>query len=732
MERLDRGVVAAKIGSSNNAFISWRLFATDPAGVAFNVYRNSETAPVNPNPLDAAHTNYTVSGGAASGTAYSVAVIVNGVETERSKAATVLQTSVNNNGAYLEIPVQRPVAGTGPQGGAYEIYDGTVADLDGDGEYEIIFFWVPNNMKDNSQSGITDNVYIDAYKLNGTKLWGSGKWINLGPNIRAGAHYQLFLVYDFDGNGKAEIIVKTADGTTDADGTRIGTTATHRNSDGYILTGDEYISVFEGATGKLIDSKPFKVARGSVNDWGDNYGNRVDRFLGAVAYLDGVRPSAVIWRGYYARTTASAWDFDGKTLTNRWVFDTRGMTGGSAYQDRGNHNLSVAEADGADIIITGSLGLNSDGTPRYQNGTSHGDAMHVSKHIPGREGLQVFRCIESSPFGVQMYDASTGKIIWNVTRDSDTGRALCADIDPEHPGNECWGAGIDIHSAEGARLSGQPSNLSNNMAIWWDGDTGRETWDGTVVKVNAGAGSGSNLRTYSRQELLTHSGAATIGGTKKNPVLQADILGDWREEVILPSANHNALRIYTTTMATTHAGAGKVPSQGIPALMHNKMYRLAIAWQNSAYNMPPWTDYFLGYNMGEVPRDNIIYAGSASSSSSAAPSSSSAAKSSSSATLPFSSSSSEKASSSSSEEILSSSSGSAEISSSGAEISAIYTPPFGHPSNRGELSNAASHLPLTTYYNLKGEPLGAQMPQTPGVYIEKKGESARKIFVNMR
>lgn len=462
-------------------------------------------------------------------------------------------------------------------------------------------------MQDNSKAGITDNVYIDAYKLNGTKLWGTGKWIDLGPNIRAGAHYQIMLVYDFDGDGKAEIIVKTADGTMDTQGTRIGTTAVHRNSDGYILTGDEYISVFEGATGKLINSKPFKVARGTVSWWGDSYGNRVDRFLGTVAYLDGVHPSAVMWRGYYARTTASAWDFNGQELVERWVFDTRGMTGGSVYQDRGNHNLSVAEVDGTDIIITGSLGLNSDGTPRYQNGTPHGDAMHVSKHIPGRAGLQVFRCIESSPFGVQMYDASTGTIIWNVTRDSDTGRALCADIDPEYAGNECWGSGIDIHSAEGTRLSGQPSNLSNNMAIWWDGDTGRETWNGTVVKVNASAGSGSNLRSYSRQELLTHSGATTIGGTKTNPVLQADVFGDWREEVILPTTNHNALRIYTTTMATIHTGAGAVPSQGIPTLMQNKMYRLAVTWQGSGYNQPPWTDYFLGYNMSQAPRDNIVY-----------------------------------------------------------------------------------------------------------------------------
>jgi rhamnogalacturonan endolyase len=650
MERLDRGLIAAKIGSTNNAFISWRLFATDPTGVTFNLYRNSETSPVNSAPLDAAHTNYTVTGGAAAATTYSVAVLVNGKEVERSKAVAVWQTSVNNNGAYLEIPVSKPVAGAGPQGGTYSIYDGVVADLDGDGEYEIVFFWAPDNMKDNSQSGNTDNVYIDAYKLNGTKLWGAGKYINLGPNIRAGAHYQTFLVYDFDGDGKAEIIVKTADGTTDTQGTRIGNATAYRNSDGYILTGNEYLTVFEGATGKIIDTKSFEVARGTVSSWGDNYGNRVDRFLSAVAYLDGKKPSAVMWRGYYGRTTASAWDFNGRELVNRWIFDSSKLPAAdkTKYEGQGNHNLSVIELNGRDIIITGAMAIDGDGKALFSNGTKHGDAMHVSKHIPSRAGLQVFRCLENSPFGVQMYDATDGKILWSVSQDSDTGRALCADIDPEYPGNECWGSGtVDIHSAEGTRLGGKPSNLSVNMAIWWDGDTGRETWDGTVVKVSAAAGSGSNLRTYSRQVLLEHSGTTTVGGTKKNPVLQADIFGDWREEIVLPTTNSSALRIYTTTMPTTHTGAGAIPSQGIPTLMQNKAYRLAVAWQHSAYNQPPWTDYFLGYNMaGQVPRDNIVYVGGSSSSSVVAPSSSSA-RSSSSSVLPSSSSSSVAPSSSS-------------------------------------------------------------------------------------
>jgi rhamnogalacturonan endolyase len=639
MERLDRGLVAAKSGNTTNAFVSWRLFATDPTDVKFSVYRATSATGAfslvsNCSGLDAAHTNCTVTGGAGTGDRYQVAVLVNGAEVERSKAVAVWQTTApgsnGGSGAYLEIPVQKPMA-KGPNGGNYTIYDGVVADLDGDGEYEIVFFWAPDNMQDNSNSGVTDDVYIDTYKLNGTKLWGAGKYINLGPNIRAGAHYQTFLVYDFDGNGKAEIIVKTADGTTDTQGTRIGNNTIYRNaSTGYILTGNEYITVFEGATGKIIDTKPFEVARGTVGDWGDTYGNRVDRFLSTVAYLDGKKPSAVMWRGYYGRTTASAWDFNGRELVRRWVFDSKTLAAAdrTRYEGQGNHNLSVAELNGRDIIITGAIAIDGDGKPLFSNGTKHGDAMHLAKHIPNRIGLQVFRCLENSPWGVQMYDAATGTVIWNVGDGSDTGRALCADIDPDSPGSECWGSGgVQIYSATGTKLGNKPSNLSVNMSVWWTGETSRETWDGAVVKVTA-SGTAPN-KTYTRTQLVTHDGTTTIGGTKKNPVLQADILGDWREEIIVPTINSSALRIYTTTMPTVHTGAGAIPSQGIPTLMQNKMYRLAVTWQHSAYNQPPWVDYFLGYGMGQVPRDNIVYVGSGSGSSSSAavvvPSSSSAA-----------------------------------------------------------------------------------------------------------
>ncbi|MDR0516945.1 MAG: hypothetical protein LBH25_07875, partial [Fibromonadaceae bacterium] len=487
MERLDRGLVAAKAGTTANAFVSWRLFATDPTDVKFSVYRATSATGAfslvsSCSGLDAAHTNCTVTGGAGTGDRYQVAVLVNGAEAERSKAVAVWQNSAGGSnggsGAYLEIPVQKPMA-KGPNGGNYTIYDGVVADLDGDGEYEIVFFWAPDNMQDNANSGVTDDVYIDAYKLDGTKLWGAGKYINLGPNIRAGAHYQTFQVYDFDGCGKAEIIVKTADGTKDTQGTRIGNTTVYKNSGGYILTGSEYITLFDGATGKILDTQNYDPPRGTVSDWGDNYGNRVDRFLSATAYLDGIKPSAIFVRGYYTRTTAAAWDVVNKKLVKRWLFDSRNTSvvpsnQRSQYEDQGNHSLAVTEVNGKDIIVMGAMAIGSDGKPFYSNNTKHGDAHHLTKHIPSRAGVQMYKCLEESPYGVVMYDATDGQIIWKVSDSGDTGRCLCADIDPNYPGSECWASGgVQIHSSTGEKLGNKPSNLSVNSVIWFDGSTAR-------------------------------------------------------------------------------------------------------------------------------------------------------------------------------------------------------------------------------------------------------------------
>jgi Listeria/Bacterioides repeat len=602
MERLDRGLVAVRTGS--NVFLSWRLFATDPANISFNIYKNNSETPCNPSPLGAAYTNFNDTYGAESDT-YKVAVLVGSTEIYRSKPAEIWTNQ------YKSIPVQKPT-GYLPNGETYTnytIYDGSTADLDGDGEYEIVFLWAPSNLQDNSNGGLTGNVYIDAYKLDGTKLWGAGKWIDLGCNIRAGAHYLPYLVYDFDGDGKAEIVIRTADRATDTQGKMIGNpnAPCFANSDGFVLEGPEYVTVFEGATGKLLDYKPYSPERGDVRDWGDGQGNRADRFLACVAFLDGERPSAVMCRGYYTRSTLAAWDWDGKELKKRWIFDSNEW--GRQYTGQGNHNLSVLnnlDGTGKDCIIYGSMTIKYDGTPMYATGLGHGDAMHAGKLDPNRPGLQVMNVHESPfPYGMEMHDALTGDLIWAVTASNDIGRGNAVDIDPMYPGVESWGSGgMSTRSSTGQALGSAPGRM--NMAIYWDGDTGRELLDGgsgpSVTKINP-SGTAPSRSYSSSSTLTTFTGASTNGGSKNNPCLQADILGDWREEVILRVSGDNELRIYTTTTATSHTGNGAIPESGIPTLMHDPTYRMAIAWQNVGYNQPPHTGFFLGYNMTDVTRD---------------------------------------------------------------------------------------------------------------------------------
>lgn len=423
-EKLNRGLVAVKV--SSGVFVSWRLLGTEELSVSFNLYRNGTK--VNVTPITDS-TNYQDNAGTTS-SSYTVRAIVGGIEQSDSPAANVW---ANN---YLDVPIQIPAGGTTPDGVSYtySANDASVGDLDGDGEYEIVLKWDPSNSKDNSQSGYTGNVYLDAYKLNGTRLWR----IDLGKNIRAGAHYTQFLVYDFNGDGKAEVVCKTADGTVDGVGVTLGnTSADYRNSSGYILTGPEYLSVFSGQTGKTLTTIDYVPARGTVSSWGDNYGNRVDRFLAGVAYLDGVHPSIIMARGYYTRTVVVAFDWNGSALTRKWTFDSNSSTNaGTAGQ--GNHSLSVADVDndGKDEIIYGALTIDNNGATLYNTGLGHGDALHVGDLNPNRPGLEVFKVMEntSSPYGAAVWDAANGTVLWGVYTEKDTGRGMVADIDPNYPG----------------------------------------------------------------------------------------------------------------------------------------------------------------------------------------------------------------------------------------------------------------------------------------------------------
>ncbi|MCK6077195.1 rhamnogalacturonan lyase [Paenibacillus silvae] len=580
MEFLDRGVVAVKTG--NGVFVSWRLLGTEGSNVAFNVYRDG--VKVNASPITGS-TNLQDTGG-TNNSKYTVRAVVGGTEQAASAAASVWGSN------YMTVPLQIPAGGTTPDGVAYtySANDASAGDLDGDGQYELIVKWDPSNSKDNSQSGYTGEVFIDAYKLNGTRLWR----ISLGKNIRAGAHYTQFMVYDLDGDGKAEVAMKTADGTRDGTGTVIGDASKdYRNSSGYVLSGPEFLTVFNGQTGKAMSTVNYEPARGNVSDWGDNYGNRVDRFLAAIAYLDGERPSLVMARGYYTRTVLVAYNWRNGQLSKLWTFDSN-TSGNSGYAGQGNHNLSVADVDGdgRDEIVYGAMAVDDNGRGLYTTGLKHGDAMHLSDLDPDRPGLEVFQVHETpSNAGISFRDAGTGQLIWGIKTTKDIGRGMAADIDPRYKGAEVWADG-SLYTAKGQKL-GSTLPSSTNFGIWWDGDLLRELLDSNRIdKWDYANGKTINL--------LTASGVSSNNGTKSTPSLQADLFGDWREEVVWRTNDSSALRIYTTTALT---------DKRIYTLMHDPLYRLGIAWQNVAYNQPPHTGFYLGEGMNPPPVPNIRYAG---------------------------------------------------------------------------------------------------------------------------
>jgi rhamnogalacturonan endolyase len=519
--------------------------------------------------------------------------VINGVEQSASASFTLPANSPTQQ--FLSIPLQIPPGASTPSGESYTYTanDLSVGDLDGDGEYEYVLKWDPTNAKDNSQSGYTGNVYLDAYELNGTRLWR----IDLGRNIRAGAHYTQFMVYDFDGDGKAEVMCKTADGTRSGTGQVIGNaSADHRNSSGYILAGPEFLTVFNGQTGAVLATANYLPARGNVGDWGDTYGNRVDRFLAGVAYLDGQRPSAIFSRGYYTRAVIVAWDYRNGALTQRWVFDSN--VSGSQYRGQGNHNLSIADVDqdGRQEIIFGALTIDDNGSPLYVSGLGHGDALHVGDLLPSRSGLEIWGIHEASNVdGADLRDARSGARICSIPNTSGgegPGRGVAADIWSGHAGAEYWGAGPGLNGIfnESCQNIGRQPGSANFLA-WWDSDPVRELLDGNHV---------DKYGTSSDSRLLTADGATSNNGTKSTPALSGDLFGDWREEVVLRTTSNGALRIYTTTSVATNR---------IYTLMHDPQYRVAIAWQNTAYNQPPHPGFFIGANMATPPTPNIVLVG---------------------------------------------------------------------------------------------------------------------------
>ncbi|MDF2052519.1 rhamnogalacturonan lyase, partial [Arthrobacter sp. Cr_A7] len=590
VENLDRAPVA--VMTDRGVSLGWRMLGLDQDSVGFHVIRDG--VQLTEEPIRNTTTYVDPAGTAAS--KYVIKTVGNG--NGQDKLSPEFTPLAQN---YLSITLDKPADGVSKDGKpyTYTANDATTADLDGDGSYEIIQLWNPSNAQDNSKSGYTGNVYVDAYKMDGTKLWR----IDLGHNIRAGAHYTQLLAYDFDGDGKAEVSFKTADGTKDAAGTVIGDgAADHRNNGGYILSGPEYLTVFNGATGTIMDTVPYDPPRGTVSAWGDGYGNRVDRFLAAVAYLDGEKPSLMFSRGYYTRTVLVTYDLvDGK-LVKRWTFDSDAA--GGEYKGQGNHNLSVADVDqdGKDEFVFGSMTIDDNGAPLYNTKLGHGDAIHTSDLDPSRPGLETFAVHESMSQsgnrGATFRDSATGEVLWSIPATRDTGRGAAGDIDPRHAGAEGWAVGGDAawNSPVGQLRSAKGELIANkipaaNFLAWWDGDLLREIVDhdfDAVAGVGVPTVSKWNWETESSDRLLTATGARTNNHTKGNPSLQADLLGDWREELAFPSSDSTELRIYTSTS----------PAEvRLRTLMNDPVYRTAVARENVAYNQPPHPSFFIGEGM---------------------------------------------------------------------------------------------------------------------------------------
>ncbi|MFT3738734.1 MAG: T9SS type A sorting domain-containing protein [Breznakibacter sp.] len=584
MENLGRGLVAVYTGSG--VFLSWRILGTEFSSTSFNVYRNGTKIATT---SASANSNYTDASG-TTGNTYYVSPVVNG--TEGTASATVTSWGT----IYKSITLSQPAGGTSPDGVAYTYMpnDCSVGDLDGDDEYELVVKWDPSNSKDNSASGYTGPVYLDAYEMDGTLKWR----INLGINVRAGAHYTQFIVYDLNGDGQAEVAFRGAPGTTDNSGTVIGGTTDYRNSSGYVLSGPEYLCIASGASGRIVKYATFYPARGTVSAWGDTYGNRCDRFLAGVAYLDGVTPSLIMARGYYLGTVSGttygqtkivAYNYSGNTITQKWAFDAVYGSTNSAYAGQGNHQLTCADIDndGYDEIVYGSMTVDHNGTGKYSTGLGHGDMLNVGDLNPNLSGKEVWAAHEEG-IGATFRSASTGTTLWKFSSTGDVGRALSADIDATYVGEECWAAGTGLYNCTGTSYGTAPTYC--NSAVWWDGDVQRELLNGTTLDKWS-AGSTNRVLT-----LYNYGSSTSINGTKKNACLTADIFGDWREEIILPSSDGTKLNIFTTTTPS---------SVRMYTLMHDYQYRTGVAGENVAYNSTPRLSFYFGGGMGTITAPNI-------------------------------------------------------------------------------------------------------------------------------
>ena len=658
-ERLNRGTVAVRT-SPDSVLVAWRYLESDPVDAAFEILRDGKIIGRCSKAEPTTFMDYYPASEQATYTVrpvYANGNLPRGLRTMDLSLYTSSWTlPAHAPFGYLDIPLDPPALEEKTGRGAYSANDATMADLDGDGQLEIVLKWDPSNSKDNSQSGITSPTILEALRLDGTSMWR----VNLGRNIRSGAHYTPFIVADLDGDGCAELLVRTSDGTIDGQGNVLGDpNADHRrhpdheayqangnpgeqfrgpgwpnNMDpkarrgGFIYKGPEWVTCFDGRTGRAVATTDYIPERGDIRAWGDNYANRSDRFLAACGYLDGEHLSAIFCRGYYTRSVLAAYDFDGKDLKVHWVFDTNDSDKRS-YAGQGNHNLRVADvdADGCDEITYGSMAVDHDGTPLYNTGFGHGDAMHLTAFFPPSSGtvadgapagdaLQVWDCHENRRDGSDLRDARTGKVLFQILSKQDVGRCLAADIDPTNPGVEMWSsASGGICNVRGEVID-STARIPINFGIWWDGDLCRELLDHERVSKyrslsnypRGGEDASSSENVASGNAALPPTGEAGRGafdftgsssvidlarfsdcsfnnGTKSNPALCADVLGDWREEVLTRTKDNRHLRLYITSIPTKYR---------FHTFLAEPVYRHSLVMQNVGYNQPTNAGFYFG------------------------------------------------------------------------------------------------------------------------------------------
>lgn len=577
MENLDRGVVAVKVNTG--VFVSWRTFATEWYNVTYNIYRDGTK--LNAEPLSVS--NYTDAAG-TDAAQYTVRAVINGEEQTDSKAVTPWSRQYKS----IKLKYRNP--------SLYRINDCTTADLDGDGEYELIVKRVNTDwsVANDSAFGV-----FEAYKLDGTFMWE----INVGPNMVTDVE-QNIAAFDFDGDNKAEVYLRTTEGTVLPDGTvvksKAGTVTNYRSlmsqsaNLSYQCDGDEFLTLLDGETGKLLDHIEFIPRGSSVNDWGDGYGHRANKFFFGAPYLDGLKPSLFIGRGIYTQTKMRTYDVVDKKLVLRWSWES-GNSGD--WYGQGYHNYTIADVDmdGRDEIVWGSMTIDDNGKGLYTTALGHGDAMHVGDLDPYRKGIEVWRCLENSPqWGTVFQDGATGKLLIHDLSTGDCGRSCAANVSNKSKGAELWGS-VNAFSATTLKMiSPTIKSMPYNYRIYWDGDLLEECVDHYDFTTDRGTGYGSVYKYNEANQgasIILQSIGYSCNYTKGTPCLQADLFGDWREEVIWHSTDEQSLLVYTTINPTSYRNY---------TLMHDHQYRQAINWQMCGYNQPPHTSYFLGELEGKI------------------------------------------------------------------------------------------------------------------------------------